>query len=78
VEFHTPHFREVSNLRLDSSGRILRFTLTPLAPLSHKRARGIWSAEAKLPLDAEANASKRGLVQLPPDAEADASALQRG
>jgi len=29
VEFHTPHFREVSNLRLDSSGRILRFALTP-------------------------------------------------
>ncbi len=28
MEFHTPHFREVSNLRPDSSGRILRFALT--------------------------------------------------
>ena len=29
MEFHTPHETVVSNVRLDSSGRILRFTLTP-------------------------------------------------
>jgi hypothetical protein len=28
VEFHTPHFREVSNVRPEESGRILRFALT--------------------------------------------------
>jgi hypothetical protein len=42
VEFHTPHFREVSNVRLDPSGRIA----AALQAAAHKPARAILSTDS--------------------------------